>query len=327
MGQEYKINDCGEIIKQKNTKISRLAIKLVVGCFLVICAVATYPFIVGLIQYGAVRYNPVSFTGLIWVYKNEKVGCIDFLGREVFPIVYDDARFYGSEEINVMINGRWGILNMRGELLIPLIYEEQLNFFYHHSHSSVKLNGKWGVIDRNGNEIIPIIYDGGEIVYGEELFICEYNGYWGAVDFQNKTVIPFVYQNFIQFSHMTGFATVKRKNKYGIINKKGVVIVPFEYDHLDYCYGPGQLLSAHKNGHYGFIDQLGNIIAPFIYDNVRSYCGSWAPVQKNGKWGFIDRKGNLIIDYIYDDLFVYDSYSATVCLNKKQIEISNPCKH
>ena len=225
MGQEYKINDCGEIIKQKNTKRSRLAIKLVVEGFLVICAVAIYPFIVGLIRYGAVRYNPVNFTGLILVYKNEKVGCIDFLGREVFPIVYDDARFYGGEEINIMSTERWGMLNMRGELLIPLIYEEQLNLFYHHSHSLVKLNGKWGVIDRNGNEVIPIIYDGGKIVYGEELFICEYNGYWGAVDFQNKIVIPFVYQESLYFPDRTGVATAKRKNKYGIINKKGTVIV------------------------------------------------------------------------------------------------------
>jgi len=48
-----------------------------------------------------------------------------------------------------MVGGKWGFINRRGELVIPLTFEEARGF--ENGRASVKVKGEWKTIDAKGN--------------------------------------------------------------------------------------------------------------------------------------------------------------------------------
>lgn len=61
----------------------------------------------------------------------------------------DDLYFKG-------IDGKWGCVDIKGNILIPPIYE-RINGFYN-GVSEAKLHGKWGIINASGEIVIPFKY-------------------------------------------------------------------------------------------------------------------------------------------------------------------------
>jgi hypothetical protein len=58
----------------------------------------------------------------------------------------------------VVINGKIGVIDIKGEIIIPPIYDE-IKFTNNKSKFLVEINGKHGVVDINGEIIIPPIYN------------------------------------------------------------------------------------------------------------------------------------------------------------------------
>lgn len=332
MGQEFKINDCGEIIREKQPNKRKPLIWWCIGIITLICCVISYPFIIGMLKYGD------SFPGdnILDYFENRininnkgKRGCIDRLGREIIPFKYDVLQVFASfNQIIVSENNKWGLLDMNGNVIIPIIYDESVSFLNRNYCVAIK-NGKAGVIDKYNNEIVAFQHKPETLDCYEELgiIICQRNGYVGAVNFSKKEIIPFVYSKIGSFNY-AGKAIAIRNSKYGIINSEGKVAVRFIYDELgDYgqCYiGDDRLISMRKKNLWGFIDVQGSEVVPPQYDEVSGFFGDWAPVKKNGKWGFIDERGNLIVDMIYDDLVSYGETSATLRKGGSQIEVKRP---
>ena len=71
----------------------------------------------------------ISFNdaGLAKVEKNKKFGFIDSDLNLVIPLVWDEARYacnFKPDVILVKKKGKWGILNAKGEVIIPVEYSE-----------------------------------------------------------------------------------------------------------------------------------------------------------------------------------------------------------
>jgi hypothetical protein len=52
----------------------------------------------------------------------------------------------------VLINGRYGFINPKGEVVIPLQFEQVENFS--EELAAAKINGRWGYIDTSGKFVI-----------------------------------------------------------------------------------------------------------------------------------------------------------------------------
>ncbi len=63
----------------------------------------------------------------------------------------------GSDLCQVKKNNKWGIINSKGELITPFIYEDAL--CYAHGLCAVKKDGKWGFINRYGGVVSPCLFD------------------------------------------------------------------------------------------------------------------------------------------------------------------------
>ncbi len=155
------------------------------------------------------------------------------------------------------------------------------------------------------------------------LFLCTNVG---AASIDSKiTVIQAKYENLQELTssdydinnNNLPLLKFQKDEKYGVINKDGVIIADAIYDYIsDYFHG---FIIVTKDDKEGFIDENGNKITDIKYDmyGVGNFFEGLARVEFNGKWGFIDTTGKEVIPLKYDNVFNFVDGVAPVCVNRK----------
>ncbi len=174
-----------------------------------------------------------------------------------------DSYDWSDQELEV--NGKFGLTDCFGEVLIPAEYEEtwfRANYFVTREKPIACRKGeKWGMVlpDGKGTIVTEFRYD--------NLFLGEYYSFWN-------------------------FIIVVEDEKYGFIDIKGNSLSGIE---LDEIYQPGNRLGQVRKGDkYGFIYYNGDYFEP-IYEEIRfSMDDRRCQVKLNGQWGFLDRNKNFI---------------------------------
>ncbi len=192
-----------------------------------------------------------SFTnGYAQVLKNGMVGIINMRGDEVIPAVYDATGEVQYDLVPVLKGDKAGVLNIRGDTIIPLVYENIMSF--KEGYALYKLNGRYGIVDTTGRKVTEPLY--------EEM---------GAV--------------------CNGLALIIQNNKVGFINTKGDIVIPAQYD--DGNSFSDSVAWVVKDGLVGFIDTKGNTVLPFKYEKTGDFKKGCALVQENGVIMLINKKG------------------------------------
>ena len=96
----------------------------------------------------------------------------------------------------------------------------------------VKQNGKWGYVNLKGEVVIPCVYDWGladRAEFSEGLACVRKNWRYGYINAEGEQVIPCIYDEADQFSE--GHALVKQHKKYGFVNVKGEEVIPCIYEY------------------------------------------------------------------------------------------------
>lgn len=93
--------------------------------------------------------------------------------------------------------------------------------------------GKYGLINTKGEIVLPIEYD--EIMNFDELdrsrWMILKDSLWGLIDDKAKMVVTPQY-DYMKYYH--GYATVSKNNTWGLINKRGKEVIPLVYDSIAY---------------------------------------------------------------------------------------------
>ena len=221
------------------------------------------------------------------------------------------------EEGIYVYNGKWGVINANGKVLIPAIFDK-IDYLYSSDNSLKKhlfianrgrntdtgedpaITGNCGLIDMNGTEIIPFEYQdifyggedklivnkGGQIAfsYFGDTYIS--GGKCGVIDYSNKVKVPIIYNDVI----LNGKNYIVRKGakldesvekyiggKFGVVTGENQIIMPLTYDFIE-LYTEAPL----------YIMSMGcrpmlNTPDPFGLSVF------------GGKWGFADLNGKIIL--------------------------------
>ena len=155
----------------------------------------------------------------------------------------------------------------------------------------VRNNGKTGIIDEQGKVIIPIEYD--DISdFKDGLFFAKKSKKYGMIDINENIIIPFEYKKIRFFSEGLALALVNGKAVY--LNRKNETIIEpdYKFNFLgDFSNG---LASVRKNNKYGYINNKNEIIIPIIYDKALPFKENKAIVKKDGISYIINTKGKII---------------------------------
>mgnify|MGYP000294771211 FL=1 len=96
--------------------------------------------------------NPNNGSGLGQVERNGKYGFINKKGKLVIPLMYEDAIGFASGYCAVQVGEKWGYINEKNELVIPAIYDWAGDFY----------NGE-AIVINNTKEYTLKLTDNGEI--------------------------------------------------------------------------------------------------------------------------------------------------------------------
>lgn len=242
--------------------------------------------------------------GIAVVEKGEKkYFTVNKTGKETL-LNYDRIGSESYDRIVVEVNKKFGFINSKGEVVVPLKYDNAYDFSKWQRTgylANVSQGNKSGFIDTSGREVVPLKYDLvglfreglARVTMDIVPVVDSKNGY---IDSTGNLVIPMIYNSAGNFSE--GLAAVSKKigksnYVYAYIDMTGKVKIPFDFESAQEF--SGGLAAVKKNGKYGFIDKEGKEIIAFKYDRVHKNFkgGRWdlAEVELNGKTIKIDKTG------------------------------------
>jgi len=106
------------------------------------------------------QYDKIGkFThGIAIVWKNGHCGIIAQGGRELAKPEYDKIGSFGGDAIAYTIKeGKMGMINMEGVVIVPNIYDEISGF--KGSYAITKKTGMLGLVNKQGKVLVPNKYE------------------------------------------------------------------------------------------------------------------------------------------------------------------------
>ncbi len=171
----------------------------------------------------------------------------------ISPILGTDGlySFFDGELGFTSIDGKFGVVNRMGQVLIPFVYDYknlgESNDIYTFSEdlAAVVLNDKIGFVNKEGILTIPCVYDN-VLRFSEGVAAVSKNGLWGFINYKGEVVIPIKYHFASSFHNGLSMVSSKKsfpaneKNwnpaiQYGFINKQGEYI--FSEEFVTFSYG------------------------------------------------------------------------------------------
>lgn len=232
--------------------------------------------------------------GVAIIEKDKKKGCIDKTGKIIIEPMFDSITGSSDEVVWVNIGavedydgfmegGKWGLINLKGEYIKDLQYEN-INYFY---------NGVAWVKE-----------------FEEEK--------WGLIDLSGAQILDFKYDKINNFYHNE--ALVLLNSQWVIIDKNGAILKKFNKNINSIKNFDGKTGSITINDKYGYVNNRGQIILDPIYDEIKdSVSVSW--VKTGDSWKLFNKKSKKLIDielnFDYPEAFHGDSYEARIWLKNK----------
>ncbi|BAV07179.1 WG containing repeat-containing protein [Filimonas lacunae] len=241
-------------------------------------------------------------------YNNKRYAIIETASRKkLTPFIFESfsAAFYGAgNTATVTINGKYGIVNARGEMVLPCKYDLLSSFTIdEQTYYIATIKNKAGIISENGEAILPFDYSYLESTSsGKHLFVAQQGDMYGLINVVSKEVVlPFEYS---KIAVSREYIKVTKDDKYTFVGLNGK---PVTKDWYSYLYVYDDFAVAETNGRFGVIDLTGKILFPFEYDKLERISNntdnsSYFIARKNGKYGVLNREGNVVAPFEYDDL-------------------------
>jgi len=219
-----------------------------------------------------------SGKGYAWVNKDGKWGLIDETGKVLIP-PHDDLNNIVDGVAPVMIDGKWGLLNSAGAQVLAPKYDWISNIADDTKLAQVWLDKKGGMIDLTGREAVPVQYDEMKDT-ADGMTAVQLNGKWGYLEKAGAVAISAIYETAGNFAD--GVALVTLAGKPLLIDRTGKEVARPAYDFV--ANGGEGYFKVARDGKWGFIDKTGKEIVPPKYRFVISFSEGKALVAGGGAW-------------------------------------------
>ena len=211
-------------------------------------------------------------------------------------------------------NGKWGLVDITGRIVIPYEYDDDLHGRWGRTDSPycvsngclVAIRGdKYGLIDTCGNILIPfestnMTIAGSSVIIEKvpgEYYLSDLNGQWESGPYKSiEQATPDIY-------------AVRRNDTCGLLKMYGTVkwlecddIVSHYYPFIPWLNNMAEdMVAVKKNGKCGFANSEGKIVIPMKFDEVKWFSEGLCVARKGRKYGYIDTVGKFVLlmnDYV-----------------------------
>jgi len=187
--------------------------------------------------------------------------------------------------------------SIKGHYDIGIIYgHDYIDTSYSNTHYKIKENGKTGIIDSNGVVVIKAIYDDMLNYQLTGLTPVKQNGKWGYISSDGTMIIEPRF-DFVTAFGDSKLARVVLNDKAGYVNQKGKLIVDHIYD--THSYNVYERIEGTRNhrltpikNHFDFtFDRIKSKEPSKKFNSIHYHL-----TVKDGKYGLIDDTGKELID-------------------------------
>lgn len=229
--------------------------------------------------------------------KENKWGVIDRSGKVVIPFEYDEITpsFNDKKTMTARKDKKSGHLDLTtGQFKIDLNFEKVWDF--REGLAAVSINKKWGFINDKKELIIPLIFDEVTSFYNE-ISAVKIENSWDYINKKGKFITNMKFDKAFSFTS-TPLALVLKNKKWGYIDPVGNIKIPLQYDMASIFQESYAAVS--KDGKWGYINSTGTEVIPMKFDEARSFDSGLAVVKQNNKYGYLNYQGKITIPIEYD---------------------------
>lgn len=173
--------------------------------------------------------------GLVAIKNGETYSYYNSFAQKVFG-EYEDAGAFKDGKAAVKKDGKWGIVNAKGEAVSEFKYDSiVLDFESKYIHNGVIVaseGGKYSFYDENLNKISDFTCDEIGVPTDDGIYAFRIGDKWGYVTADGKEIIKPEYEGAKSFSK--GLAAVCINEKWGFINKNNKIVIENEFLNADY---------------------------------------------------------------------------------------------
>lgn len=261
----------------------------------------------GLIDFNGKELVPIIYDQLNFVTSNifraslnGTHGYIDSNNNLLFPISNEGEAYWDSITID---KGNEKCIFVANKLFCA---DRILNTFDGKRFEiRFKKNGNWGFMDDSNKVVFEAIYEDSSRLTDDLFEITNGDGTALYHIGKEKFLTDFIFGDIGVFVESIAIAQI---NKKGVLLKKNgkLIKLPKEVEHIEkFQRDPNFLKFKNKKNKVGLLNRKGKIIIPPVYDNIEFEdediveSTNYFFVEKDGLWGVIDTQNNLIIPYKY----------------------------
>ena len=194
---------------------------------------------------------------------------------KVEPITNSDTNhngWYEENVIKVMKDGKYGIIDLDGNQIIPAEYTD-IQILGENSQEGYivkKDDNKYGIIDNSNNQVLEAKYDEIDKVHGSDLYVVTEGGTKKIINKDGQDAIASAdFDKIIYISperNENSGIIFEKAEKYGFMDLEGNIKIEPEYQNL--TVAKDNILIAKKDDKYGIIDTDKNEKIPFENNSI-----------------------------------------------------------
>ncbi len=230
---------------------------------------------------------------------NGKQGILNSRGQEVIPIQYNYISSFSRDSILTVVQGKKkGLMNLGGRTILQPDALYQDLFVMNDQRVGVRIRNKYGFVDDRGRLRIANRYEGiGPFSGGMAAVMIR--GSWGYIDKDEVLRVQPHYTEALPFIANT--ARVRRPGGWGFVNRNGKETVRPQYDSVTVL--PTGRYLVWKDGRKGLVNENGRELFGAKFDFLSDHANGFVLLGRNGKLGLSDTGGIEVLPVIYDRLY------------------------
>ena len=212
------------------------------------------------LAYDQIEY--VAQDSCFYLYQDEQMGVAALTGAVIFPPRAQRIRRAGSQGFLIRQNQRWGLIDRKGERLLPSQYlsYDFLSPYY------LKLRTLNGIAVYSFLCQQSILSDRTDNYYvlSHEYLLKREGAYVGVIDWCGQPVLSARYQE-VQPFRENGFR-VRTSSGWGVVAAGDSVLLPMQYDYIAPL--ENNLALVRRAGKLGLANQFGEEVLAPVYDRL-----------------------------------------------------------
>lgn len=165
-----------------------------------------------------------------------------FLISQLFLSISLNGQFNGSNLLPVKIDGKWGLINANGNIVMEPKYDligekfgspQLQGSTFGSVHISVQLNNKVGLINNRGQEVLPPLFDDLVERFSDSIFTVIKDKKLLVVNQVGETIFDGEYEAVIPIPRQRNYFIVKKDGLYGLVEKGKGFVIPNQYTKLE----------------------------------------------------------------------------------------------